>query len=506
MARREIRRLLVANRGEIACRVIRAARELGIESVAVFSEQDRGLPHVRLADDRRALGGSTPAESYLAIDRLLAAAAASGCDALHPGYGFLSENAALASACSDAGLVFVGPPPAVLAAAGDKRVASERVAGSGVRCLPSCRGDVPALLRDASTVGLPLLVKAAGGGGGRGMRRVDRAEDIAARVAEASDEARRFFADGTVYLERLVARARHIEVQVLADDSGRIVALGDRDCSVQRRHQKLIEEAPSPGIDDALRAHLRDAAIAAARAVDYRGAGTVEFLLELDAAGQPLDFFFLEINARIQVEHPITELTSGEDIVAWQLRLARGETLSADLGTAPPNGHAIECRVCAETLPDFLPSSGEILEWSFATGPGIRIDAGYERGDRVPPEFDSLLAKLVAHGPDRETARRRLVGALRETTILGVDTNADFLAAALDAATFRDARQTTAFVAELLASGVPLVPAACDPRITAIAVATRARAATHHGGRRASSHAGPWSTLGAWDIARGNAR
>jgi 3-methylcrotonyl-CoA carboxylase alpha subunit len=474
MARAEttIQKLLVANRGEIACRVIRAAHELKIATVAVYADQDAGALHVREADERYPLDGTSPQASYLSIDKIIDAARRSGADAVHPGYGFLSESPDLARACADAGLVFIGPPPEVLRDAGDKTVARERAEAAGVPCLPTQHGDAQQLRAGLAAVGLPALLKAAAGGGGRGMRRVERAADLDALREESSREAERAFGDGRVYLERLVERARHVEFQVLADWRGTVVTLGDRECSIQRRHQKIIEESPSPALDDSLRTKMRDAATAVALAVGYRGAGTV------------------------QVEHPVTELVTGEDLVIWQLRLARGESLPERMQNLHPRGHAVECRICAETPPEFLPSSGRILEWFVPCGPGVRVDQGYATSDSVPSEFDSLLAKVIAWGQDRETAIRRAEMSLEGSAILGVDTNVDFLVDVLRHREFQSGAYSTSFLQDHLRDWKA---ADTSRAVRAIAEAARSRVRAGASRTREASRPGPWESLRGWD-------
>ena len=418
------RRLLVANRGEIAVRIIRACRELGVETVAVYSDADEAAAHVRMADAAVRLGPPPPAESYLRIDAVVQAAIATGAEAIHPGYGFLAERSAFARAVEDAGLVFVGPSSATIDALGDKLHARRLAASVDVPAVPGTLEPAPvdrpdqieAIIETAARIGFPLLVKAAAGGGGRGMRRVARSDDLAAALASGSAEALAAFGDGSVYLEREIRPARHVEVQLLADAHGSVVALGERDCSLQRRHQKLVEEAPAPGLDENRRRHLHALAIRLAQAAALRNAATAEFLL--DPAG---DFWFLEVNTRLQVEHGVTELVSGVDIVREQLRIAAGEPLSdearaAGERAATPTSHAIEVRVAAEDPSrGFAPTPGRVGRWVMPSGPGIRVYTAIEAGDRVPAEYDNLIAKVMVHAHHRDAAIDRLGRALRET-------------------------------------------------------------------------------------------
>ena len=428
-------RVLIANRGEIAVRIIRACRELGLESVAVYSDADANALHVRLADSAVRLGPPPSTESYLRIDRILEVAAATGADAVHPGYGFLAERAEFASRVREAGLVFVGPAAEAIEALGDKLHARRLARDAGIPVVPGTldpaatdRPDqLDAVVRDAEGVGLPLLVKAAAGGGGRGMRRVERINDLPAALLEGSREAAAAFGDGRVYLEREIRPARHIEVQLLGDLNGAVVALGERDCSIQRRHQKLVEEAPAPGLTVEERADLHGMAVTIGKAAGLSNAATAEFLREPD--GQ---FHFLEVNTRLQVEHGVTELVSGVDIVREQLRLAAGLPLSDAVHVAAsrattPSGHAIEVRISAEDPGrDFAPTPGTIRHWLMPGGPGVRVDTATEAGDRVPPEYDNLIAKVMVHAGDRAAAIGRLARALAETEIAGIQTTLPF--------------------------------------------------------------------------------
>jgi propionyl-CoA carboxylase alpha chain len=421
-----ITRLLVANRGEIARRVFRTCRELGIGTVAVFSDADAAAPFVREADAAVRLPGSTPAETYLRGDLVIEAARKAGADAVHPGYGFLSEDAGFAQAVLDAGLVWVGPPPSAIASMGSKLAAKALMAEAGVPCLPGVDAtglSQDALLAAAEGIGYPVLVKASAGGGGRGMRIVSAGAELLAAVSSAQREAGAAFGDDTVFLEKYVVRPRHVEVQVMADAHGTCVALFERDCSVQRRHQKVLEEAPSPAVDGALRARLCEAAVAAARAVGYTGAGTVEFVVGQD--GRPA---FLEMNTRLQVEHPVTELVTGLDLVRLQLLVAQGLPLPASVSSARLDGHAVEARLYAEDpARGFLPATGTLHRFEIPCGLGLRVDSGIESGGVVSPYYDAMLAKVLAHGATREEASARLAAALAGARLHGVRTNRDLL-------------------------------------------------------------------------------
>ena len=471
--------LLVANRGEIAVRVLRAARDLGFRAAAVYSDADRGGRHVRMADEAFHLGPTEPAASYLNIPRLLEAAAALGATHVHPGYGFLSENAAFAQAVLDAGLVWVGPSPTAIAVMGDKVAARAAMVAAGV---PVIRGvDNSAQL---AGLGFPLVVKAVAGGGGRGMRVVRGADALAEAVAGAAAEALAAFGDGRLYGEALIEPARHVEVQVLGDRFGRIISLGARECSVQRRNQKLLEETPVPGLRPDTLAAMEQAAIRAATAVGYVGAGTVEFLFAPDSS-----FAFLEMNTRIQVEHGVTELVTGVDLVQAQIRLADGAALSVP---PPPRGHAMEARICAENVAEgFLPCPGTLRRFRMPAGPGVRVDAGYDEGDQVPEAYDSLLLKVMVHAEDRAGAIARLRRALDEVDIAGVPTTAPLL---------RRVLQTPEFVAGLVhtqwldtqPTAVPVATVAALAAAWAFAQVVPAPAAV------AAAATTPWQTLGSW--------
>ena len=440
-----IRSLLVANRGEIAVRVMRTARELGIRTVAVHSEADAAAPHVRAANAAVLIGPAPVAESYLNAEAILRAARATGADAIHPGYGFLSENAAFARTVMDAGLTWVGPPPEAITVMGDKAGAKRAMIAAGVPCVPGYEGADQAEARfvaAAAEIGYPVMVKASAGGGGRGMRMVERPEDLPAALALARSEAENAFGDGALILEKAIVRPRHVEIQVFADAHGNTIHLGERDCSVQRRHQKVLEEAPCPVMTPDLRAAMGAAAVEAARAVEYRGAGTVEFLLD-ESGG----FYFLEMNTRLQVEHPVTEMVTGLDLVALQIKVAEGAPLDVSQDDVRLTGHAIEARLYAEDAEeDFLPSTGPIALWS--PPEGIRVDAGIETDGQVSPHYDAMVAKLIAWGETRAACVRQLATAFDQTVLFGPKTNLAFLADAVARPTFVEGRATTAFIAE----------------------------------------------------------
>jgi acyl-CoA carboxylase subunit alpha len=472
----QISKLLIANRGEIAARVIRTARAMDIATVAVFSDADAGAPYVRAADEAVPLPGTAPADTYLNAPALIAAAARTGADAVHPGYGFLSENAGFATACADAGLVFVGPPPEAIAAMGSKIAAKELMAAAGVPVLPSItvKGEEVPSGEEIAAVGFPLLVKAAFGGGGRGMRVVTGPAELATALAGARREAQAAFGDGTVFCERYLPAPRHIEVQIFGDRQGRVVHLFERECSIQRRYQKIIEEAPSPAVHPGLRRELGEAAVAAGQAIGYTGAGTVEFVL--DPGGR---FYFLEVNTRLQVEHPVTELVTGLDLVALQLRVAEGHPLPGDVTAATITGHAIEARLYAEDpAAGFLPSTGTVHTFEVPDLPGLRVDAGIAAGSQVGLHYDAMLAKIISYGPDRDTARRRLARALAGTRLHGVTSNRDLLAGILREDEFAAGAIDTGYLArhdpaELTAGAQH--PAA--PRLHALAAALAGQAA-----------------------------
>jgi acetyl-CoA carboxylase biotin carboxylase subunit len=504
-ATRPIRRLLVANRGEIAVRVMRACRELGIAPIAVHSSIDRHALHVREADDAVEIGGPAPGESYLRIEAILDAAKQTRADAIHPGYGFLSENAAFAAACRDAGVIFVGPPPEAITAMGSKLGARQRMESAGVPVVP---GATPADQTDAGvraaalTIGLPVVVKASAGGGGKGMRVVTEAAALDESIAAARREAMRAFGDGTLYVERRVERPRHVEIQVFADAHGGCVHLFERECSIQRRHQKVVEETPSPALTPGLRARMGEAAVAAARAAGYVNAGTIEFLLE--GTGDDARFYFLEMNTRLQVEHAITEAITGVDLVHAQIAVAGGAPLPWRQEQLVPRGHAIEARLCAED-PDqgFLPQAGRLLACRFPYAPGVRVDAGVTRGDTIPVQYDSLIAKIVAHAATREAAIARLGAALASTVVFGVRTNQALLTRILKHPRFHAGDVDTGFIADeqarLLGDGD--AGGATAAQAAAAWVAQQGDGAAASGaltGAATIADAGPWATLRGW--------
>ena len=441
-AARPLTKVLVANRGEIALRVMRTCREMGIRTVAVYSDADRNALHVRAAYEAVRLGPAPVRESYLRGETLIAAAKATGADAIHPGYGFLSENAGFARAVRDAGLVFVGPPPEAIEAMGDKLAARARMKAAGVPVVPGTHepaGDDASLLKQARGVGFPLMIKASAGGGGKGIRIVRDESELLAAARRAASEAQSSFADGRVYLEKYLEEPRHIEIQVFGDSHGQVVHLGERECSLQRRHQKVVEERPSPFLDDGLRAAMGAAAVKAAAAIGYANAGTIEFLVDRHRA-----FYLLEMNTRLQVEHPITELTCGQDLVRWQLLVAAGEPLPLSQEQIRHEGHAIEVRLCAEDADHgFLPATGRVQRLELPGGPGVRVDGCLYEGLEVTPHYDPMLAKVCVHAATRELAIARMRRALAEVTVSGVITNLPFLRRVLDSEAFRSGRYDT---------------------------------------------------------------
>jgi 3-methylcrotonyl-CoA carboxylase alpha subunit len=452
------KKILIANRGEIACRVAASARRMGVRTVAVYSDADARAKHVQACDEAVHIGGSAPKDSYLRWERILEAAKATGAQAIHPGYGFLSENEEFAQACADAGLVFIGPPPSAIRAMGLKAASKQLMEKAGVPLVPGYHGadqDPQLLQREADRIGYPVLIKASAGGGGKGMRLVERSEDFAAALASCQREAINSFGDDAVLVEKYVLRPRHIEIQVFGDTQGNCVYLFERDCSVQRRHQKVLEESPAPGMTPALRQKMGEAAVAAAQAVYYVGAGTVEFIVEQPGGyDQPeaMKFYFMEMNTRLQVEHPVTEAITGEDLVDWQLRVASGLPLPKRQDELRITGHAIEARICAEN-PDngFLPATGTLHVYrkpdcaSFHVG-DVRVDDGVREGDAISPFYDSMIAKLIVHGDTREQALARLDAALAETRIVGLATNVQFLRLVIASDAFATAKLDTALI------------------------------------------------------------
>ena len=476
--------MLVANRGEIAVRVMRTAKAMGMKTVAVYSEADANAQHVREADQSVCIGPAAVAESYLRIEAILDAAQRTGADCIHPGYGFLSENQVFASACEAHGIEFIGPPNGAIEVMGDKARAKRAMIEAGVPCVPGYQGDdqsLAILLTEAKGVGLPVMVKAAAGGGGRGMRLVHEASELESAIGLAQSEAQNAFGSSELIIEKAVVRPRHVEIQVFADKAGNTVYLGERDCSIQRRHQKVVEESPCPVMTSQLREAMGTAAVEAAKAVGYVGAGTVEFLL--DEAGE---FYFLEMNTRLQVEHPVTEMVTGYDLVEWQIRVARGEDLPAEQADIDLFGHAIEVRLYAEDpSAGFLPSTGPIKLFATPEGEGVRIDSGVETGDEVTPFYDAMVAKLITYGETREDARLKMRSALRDTALFGPLNNRDFLLDVLDRPDFIHGAATTAFIDDNF--GDVFLPPAVSSSDLAVAAATQhVLAMEHHHSQSAS--------------------
>ena len=496
-----IRRVLIANRGEIAVRVARACREAGLESVAVYSDADAGALHVRVADRSVRIGPAAPVESYLSVQAIMEAAALTQADAIHPGYGFLSERPDLPRACEKAGIIFVGPPAEVMEMMGSKIGARARMQAAGVPIVP---GDTPrdqsdeGVLAAARGLGYPVLVKASAGGGGKGMRIVRHHGEALEAIAAARREAAAAFGDGTLYVERLIERPRHVEIQIFADAHGNVVHLFERECSVQRRHQKIIEESPSPAITADVRRRMGDAAVAAARAAGYRNAGTIEFLVE--GEGEHAQFYFLEMNTRLQVEHPVTEAVAGVDLVRAQFIVADGGRLPWTQDALAQRGHAIECRVYAEDpAHGFLPQAGPLRLYREPSGPGVRVDSGVTEGDVVGVHYDPLLAKLIVHAETREAARMRAVAALRSYPVLGTRTNIPFLLSLLELPAFRAGSLHTGMIEEHMSDIAELavpdeVPAEA---LVAAALSAAPLAGTGRNGPARADY-DPWSTFGRW--------
>ena len=505
-------KILIANRGEIACRVATTARRLAIKTVAVDSDADAGAKHVAACDEAIHIGGSAPKDSYLRWEKIIAAAKATGAQAIHPGYGFLSENEEFAQACAVAGLVFIGPPSSAIKAMGLKAESKQLMEKAGVPLVPGYHGadQDPALLqREADRIGYPVLIKASAGGGGKGMRAVDKAEDFAAALASCKREAINSFGDDAVLVEKYVQRPRHIEIQVFGDTHGNYVYLFERDCSVQRRHQKVLEEAPAPGMTEELRARMGAAAVEAARAVNYVGAGTVEFIVEQPGGyehPEQMKFYFMEMNTRLQVEHPVSEAITGQDLVEWQLRVASGETLPLAQSELKIIGHAIEARICAEN-PDnnFLPATGTLHVYGlpactmFERADGaVRVDSGVREGDTISPFYDSMVAKLIVHGATREQALARMDTALAQTHIVGLTTNVQFLRHVVTSPSFAQAQLDTALIPREAAVlfnqekvGLPIATAAmvAQTLVSELALATKADA---------SGWIDPWAQRDGW--------
>ncbi len=507
-------KILIANRGEIACRVAATAKRMGIQTVAVYSSADAQARHVFACDEAVLIGGDAPADSYLKWDRILTAAQATGAQAVHPGYGFLSENEAFAKACAAVGIVFIGPPPAAIAAMGSKSAAKTLMAKAGVPLVPGYHGadnDVALLKSEADRMGYPVLIKASAGGGGKGMRRVDHAADFEAALASCQREAQASFGDAHVLVERYVTRPRHIEIQVFADAHGQCIHLGERDCSVQRRHQKVLEESPAPGLSPARRAEMGAAAIAAAQAVGYVGAGTVEFIAEPieGSATNDLRFYFMEMNTRLQVEHPVTEAVTGFDLVEWQLRVASGDALPITQAQLTMQGHAIEARICAENPEaQFLPATGrmDVARWpqhvsfvrnasaqaGFEPAP-VRIDRGFDEGDTVSPHYDSMIAKLIVWGADRAQALSRMDAALAQTHIVGLHTNVAFLRRVVNSQSFARADLDTALIERERSVLFGVQALSIETVGAAVAAHVLAQEQTHEG-------ADPWSKRDGWRL------
>ncbi len=496
-------KILVANRGEIACRVMRTCREMGIATVAVVSEADRRARHAALADEVVEIGPPPPLESYLRAERIVEAARATGAQAVHPGYGFLAENAEFARLCGEAGLVFIGPSPGVIDRMGEKTAARRIMEEAGVPVVPGellpepdADGnlDAAAVREAAARVGAPLLVKAAFGGGGKGMRLVEDLDEVVSAAEAAAREATKAFGNGRVYLERYLRRPRHIEFQVFGDAQGHHVHLGERECSIQRRHQKIVEETPSPAVTPELRERMGAAAVAAARAVDYVGAGTVEFLLDEDGS-----FYFLEMNTRLQVEHPVTELVTGLDLVRAQIVVAAGGELPWSQQDIVARGHAIECRLYAEDpARGYLPSIGPLLLYREPAGPGVRVDSGVREGDEVTLHYDPMLAKLCVHAEDRPAAIARMLAALRDYPVLGVTTNGELLQAVLAHPAFAAGETSTGFLAEHLPDWAPADDVPPEALAAALLCPSLCRngAGAAPGGAGADALPDPWLTLG----------
>lgn len=493
------KKILIANRGEIALRIMRTCREMGIGTVAVYSDVDTRALHVLEADEAVHLGPAEPAKSYLDIDRIIAAAKETSADAIHPGYGFLAENAAFAERCEQEGLVFIGPPAGVIRDLGDKITARQIMEKGGVPVIPGmteAAGDPTAWAAHADEIGYPVLIKAAAGGGGKGMRVVDTPDDLAEACEAAAREAEAAFGNGTIYIEKFLAKSRHVEIQILADNAGQAIHLFERECSIQRRHQKIIEETPSPALDTTLRAKMGQAAVVAAQASGYVNAGTVEFILDPDG-----NFYFLEVNTRLQVEHPITEMITGVDLVRQQIEIAAGSPLTLAQEDLTIRGHAIECRIYAEDPEqNFMPSPGTVTFLQEPSGPGIRNDCGVYSGVEVPMEYDPIISKLVVHAESRELAIQRMVRALETYTILGVKTPISFLLDVLESQPFAAGATYTDFIDTHFTDWVPN---STDLDLAALAwvadaMAPRNQLITTTVGQ--VKHTGPWQTLANWRL------
>ena len=488
-------KVLIANRGEIAVRVMRTAKSLGYKTVAVYSEADAGAPHVLDADEAVCIGPAPVGESYLVAEKILEAAKRTGAGAVHPGYGFLSENCDFANACEKAGIEFIGPPSAAIELMGSKRLSKIAMIEAKVPCIPGYEGanqDIDTLIKEAKQIGFPIMVKASAGGGGRGMRLVYEENELEAQIKTARSEAENAFGSGELILEKAVIKPRHIEIQVFADKYGNAVYLGERDCSIQRRHQKVVEEAPSPFVDPDLRQRMGEAAVQAAKACNYVGAGTVEFLVDANK-----NFYFLEMNTRLQVEHPVTELITDTDLVSWQLNVAAGQPLPKKQDEIALKGHAMEVRLYAEDPANqFLPQTGPVHLWEPATGEGIRIDDGIVTGQEISPFYDPMLAKIIAYGANREEARRRLLRAIEESTLFGCTVNSNFLCEVLRHQVFIDGEATTAFIAEDFLESKTLSKQ--TPTATVISIAAMI-SYLEQAPEQTASHLSPWgSELSGW--------
>ena len=494
-----IKKLLIANRGEIAVRIIKSARELGIKCVAVHSDIDRGARHVLAADEAREIGEASPLKSYLDMGKIIAAAKASGCDAIHPGYGFLSENPKFAALVAEAGLIFVGPRADTIALMGDKVASKEAMSKAGVPVVPFVKGTEEFCLKEAPKLGYPLMIKAIAGGGGKGMRMVSAPEQLKPALEAASREALKAFGDGRVFVEKCIVKPRHIEFQVLADSHGNLVHLFERECSIQRRHQKVVEEAPSPVLGEKVRAAMAAAAVKAAKAAGYVNAGTVEFIFE-----EPDKFYFLEMNTRLQVEHPVTEMTTGIDLVREQLLVAGGEKLGFRQEDLVRRGHSIECRVYAENPENnFLPSAGKLFLCREPGGPNIRNDSGFGTGDEISTYYDPLLSKLAVYGATREEARLRMLAALREYVVLGVNTNIAFLIDVVSHPDFAAGRTYTDFIPKYFGDWKPRrekmnIALGCAEYSRAQGAPVRAGS-----GRAEGTGYNPWTETGPFEIGAG---
>ena len=500
------KKVLIANRGEIAVRVVRALREMGIISAVIYSEVDRTCRHVRYADEAYLIGPPLPSESYLKIDAIVGLAAKIGAEAVHPGYGFLAENAGFAAACEKEGIAFIGPSSETIALVGDKMQARKTMVAAGIPVVPGGDrplSDIAEMEAEAERIGFPVMMKAAAGGGGKGMQIVREEEALEAAIETSSRVAGSAFGDDTVYIEKLIERPRHIEFQVLADTHGNCVHLFERECSIQRRHQKIVEESPSPVVGDELRAKMGATAVLAAKACGYTNAGTVEFLLDEDGSS----FYFLEVNARIQVEHPVTEMVTGIDLVRQQILIARGEKLEFTQGDLSQTGHAIECRIYAEDpRNDFLPSSGKISLFREPQGPGVRHDCGIYEGWEVPVHYDPILSKLIVHAEDREAARARMKRALGDMSILGIATCLEYLWAIIDSDAYAAGETQTDFIEKHMSNWTSDTASEETEHLALIAAALLLSTEGVTGGAVRERSPSPWDTLGSWRIGAGGGR